>query len=165
MQAGRFEEAIAQLQAALKLRPENGDGWATLGSVYKQANHLPDAVSALTEAIRLLPNQPGPHITLAGVLSQQGDSAGAASERKKASDLTRVAVNRQRATFATNTGNLLMQKGQISDAIQRYQDAIVSDPGYAEAHRQLAIALDRQGRTSEAKAERDKAATLEPAHP
>jgi protein O-GlcNAc transferase len=160
MQTGRFADAEAQLRRTLELRPQNGDAWAILGSVYKQDSKLPEAADALRHAITLLPNQPGPHITLASVLSDQGQKAEAAAERKQAAELTRVAVNRQRATFATNTGNMLLAKGQIADAIERYQEAVTSDPNYADAHSGLATALERQGRTAEAAAEREKAAAL-----
>src|SRR6201999_2137967 len=108
-----------------------------------------------------LPNQPGPHITLASVLAEQGQKAEAAAERKQAADLTRVAVNRQRATFSTNTGNMMLAKGQVADAIEHFQDAVASDPTFADAHTGLATALARQGRTAEATAEREKAAALE----
>jgi cytochrome c-type biogenesis protein CcmH/NrfG len=144
MQQGRFDDAAQQLNAALRLRPENSDGWTVLGSVYHQEKKLPEAVSALQEANRLSPRMPGPHITLAGVFSEKGKQTGAASERKTAADFTRVVVNHQRATFATNSGNLLLEKGQI-----------------AAAHRQLALALDRSGRKAEAEAERKKATELE----
>jgi protein O-GlcNAc transferase len=113
----------------------------------------------------LLPEQPGAHITLASVLQEQGKQEEAAAERKKAADLTRVAVNRQRATFATNAGNALLGKGAIADAIARYQEAIGSDPNYAEAHRQLAVALLQQGRAVEAAAERQKAEALTAKNP
>jgi hypothetical protein len=63
--------------------------------------------------IRFSPRMPGPHITLAGVLAEQGKQPEAAAERKTAADLTRVAVNHQRATFATNSGKMLLEKGQI----------------------------------------------------
>jgi Flp pilus assembly protein TadD len=160
MQAGRFTDAEGQLRHMLELRPQHGDAWAVLGSVYKQDNKLPEAADALRHAIALLPNQPGPHITLAGVLAEQGQKTEAAAERKQAGELTRVAVNRQRATFATNTGNMLLAKGQVADAIDRYQEAVTSDPGYADAHTGLATALERQGRTAQAAAERAKAAAL-----
>jgi Flp pilus assembly protein TadD len=160
MQAGRFRDAETQLRHTLELRPQNGDAWAVLGSVYKQDNKLAEAADALRHAIALLPNQPGPHITLAGVLTDQGQKAEAAAERKQAAELTRVAVNRQRATFATNTGNMLLAKGQVADAIDRYQEAVTSDPSYADAHTALATALARQGRTAEAAAEREKAAAV-----
>jgi protein O-GlcNAc transferase len=165
MQQGRFDDAAQQLNTALKLRPENSDGWAVLGSVYRQQNKLPEAALALREAIRLAPQMPGPHITLAGVFAQQGKQPEAAAERKTAADLTRVVVNHQRATFATNTGNMLLEKGQIVDAIARYHEALADDPNFAEAHRQLAIALAREGQASEAETERKKAADLEPPQP
>lgn len=164
MQMGRFDDAAAQLRTALNSRPDNGDGWAVLGSVYKQQAKYDDAAAALRKAIALLPNQPGPHITLAGVLQEQGKKEDAAAERKVAADLSRVAVNRQRATFSTNTGNVLLQKGDIADAIARYQDAINSDASYAEAHRQLAMAYGRQGRTADAASEQQKAAALAASH-
>lgn len=165
MQKGRFDDAVEELKIALKLRPENGDGWATLGSVYKQENKLAEAIDALQKAIELMPNQPGPHITLAGILAQQGQNLEAASERKKAANLTRLAISRQRATFAANTGSALLLKGQITDAIERYEEAVSSDPTYIEAHRGLAAALERAGRTAEAQAEKQKAAQLEQAQP
>jgi len=161
MQQGRFADAIAQLRRALELRPENGDGWALLGSVYHQNHQLPESVEALNEAIRLSPGLPGPHITLAGVLAEEGKQEQASSERKTAASLTRVAVNHQRATFATNTGNMLMAKGQVADAVARYREAVSSDPNDAEAHRGLAIALARQGLSVEAESERAKADALE----
>ena len=51
MQQGRFDEAAQQLSTTLKLRPENSDGWAVLGSVYRQQNKPPEAASALQEAL------------------------------------------------------------------------------------------------------------------
>jgi protein O-GlcNAc transferase len=161
MQTGQFEDAARQLKVALAVRPENGDGWAILGSVYKQQDKLAEASDALRKAIELIPNQPGPHITLAAVLAQQGQNSEAAGERKKAADLTRVAINRQRATFAANTSSALLLKGQVTDAIARYQEAVSDDPTYAEAHRGLAMALERAGRTAEAEGERNKASQLE----
>jgi protein O-GlcNAc transferase len=163
MQRSRFDDAETHLKTALKLRPKNGDGWAILGSVYKQQNKL--ASDALQKAIEVMPEQPGPHVTLASVLAQQGQSTEAAKERKKAAELTRMAVNRQRATFAANTGSMLLLKNQITDAIERYQEAVASDPTYIEAHRGLATALARAGRAAEADAERQKAVQLDQAQP
>ncbi|MFT4114368.1 tetratricopeptide repeat protein [Silvibacterium sp.] len=161
MQAGRFDDAVKNFTQSLAARPNNGDTWAILGSVYRQMGRNDDAAAALRKAIALLPNQPGPHITLAGVLQEQGHKDEAAAERKQAADLTRVAVNRQRAQFALNAANASLQKGQVADAVSRYQEAIASDPTFAEAHRQLALAYDREGRASDAAAERAAAQKLE----
>jgi Flp pilus assembly protein TadD len=74
-------------------------------------------------------------------------------------------MNRQRATVSTNSGNSLLQKGQVGNAIERYQEALTDDPNYAEAHRGLANALERQGKKEEAAAERHKADELERPQP
>jgi Flp pilus assembly protein TadD len=62
-----------------------------------------------------------------------------------------------------NAGNQLLLKGQIADAVARYQEAVTADPTFADPHAQLAIAYDRQGRNADAAAEREKAASLAPA--
>jgi protein O-GlcNAc transferase len=157
MQTGRYDDAAREMNTSLKLRPENGDGWATLGSVYDKLNKLPEATSALREAIRQQPGQPDPHLTLAGVLVKQNQPTEAASERRKAADLMRSNMNRQRAEVATNSGNSQLRSGEVEGAIVQFRDALSYDPSYAEAHLGLANALDRQGKTAEAAAERQKA--------
>jgi protein O-GlcNAc transferase len=188
MQLGQLDDAVTELKKAVALRPENGDAWAILGSTLKQDSRLPEAAEALRKAIPLQPGQPGPRVTLAGVLAEQAgnlsaqaDAADAASDpkkaeqlrdqmkqlrteaadyRKEAAVLARGAVSRQRANFALNAGNQLMLRGQIADAISRYQESIAADPTFADAHTQLAIAYERQGRMAEAAAERAKAAEI-----
>jgi tetratricopeptide (TPR) repeat protein len=188
MQMGKLDDSITELRKAVALRPENGDAWAILGSTLKQNGKLEDARDALEKAIPLLPGQPGPRVTLAGVLAElaanlgtQADAAESAGDtakaeqlrgqikdlrsqaveyRKQGAALSQAAVNRQRANFALNAGNQLVLKGQIADAIARYQEAIAADGTFAEPHAQLALAYDRQGRAQEAAAERAKASEL-----
>jgi protein O-GlcNAc transferase len=158
MQVGRYAEAAKELSASLKLRPENGDGWATLGSVYSKLDQLPEAVSALHEAIQQLPQQPDPHLTLAAVLARQNQPAEATLERKKAADLMRANMNRQRAQVATNSANSQLKSGKLEDAVAQFREALSFDANYADAHAGLATALAQQGKTAEAAAERQKAA-------
>ena len=157
LQAGRYEDAARELNASLKLRPENGDGWATLGSVYNHLGKLTEAASALQEAIRQLPDQPDPHLTLAAVLAKQNQSAQATAERKKAADLMRANMDRQRAEVACHSGTSLLKDGKLDDAIVEFRNALSYDQNYAEAHLGLADALQRQGKLVEAAQERQKA--------
>ena len=163
MQVGRYADAARELSAALKLRPENGDGWATLGSVYNKLDQLPEAASALHEAIRQLPQQPDPHLTLATVLAKQNQPAEATEERKKAAELMRANMNRQRAEVATHAANGQLNGGNVEDAIAQFREALSYDADYSEAHAGLAKALERAGKTEEAAAERQKAEALEKA--
>jgi Flp pilus assembly protein TadD len=192
MQVGKLDEAVAQLRKAVALRADNGSAWAILGSTLKQAGRLDEAAEALERAIPLQPGQPGPLVTLAGVLAEQAgnlapqaeaaDNAGdtekaeqvrkqiktlrerASEYRREGAEMSRAAVNRQRASFALNAGNQLLLRGQIADAESRYQESIAADASFAEPHKQLAIAYDRQGRIQEAAAERAKAAELSNGH-
>jgi protein O-GlcNAc transferase len=160
MQLGRFNESQAELEKATTLRPDHGDAWAMLGNVYKQNDQPKKAIVALRRAIELLPDQPSPHITLAAILIREGDTAGAAAERKKAADLSRVAISRQRANFALDSGRLLLQRGQLAEATTQLQAAVAADPNYAEAHAALADALALQGRTADAALERQQVQKL-----
>jgi protein O-GlcNAc transferase len=165
MQVGRYADAARELNISLKLHPENGDGWATLGSVDNKLDQLPEAVSALREAIRQLPQQPDPHLTLAAVLVKQNQPAEAAEERKKAAELMRANMNRQRAEVATNAANSQMKSGNLDDAIAQFREALSYDANYAEAHLGLASALEHQGKSAEAAEERRKAADQGKADP
>jgi protein O-GlcNAc transferase len=86
--------------------------------------------------------------------------AQAAGYRRQGAELSQAAVNRQRANFLLNAGNQLLLKGQIADAISRYQESIAADGTFADPHAQLALAYDRQGRSQDAASERTKAAEL-----
>jgi protein O-GlcNAc transferase len=159
-QVARYDEAAQQLETSLKLHSQNGDGWSTLGNVYLKLNKLPEAASALRNAIQQLPTQSDPHLLLANVLIRQGNTAEAAQERKVAADLMRAHMNLQRAQVATNSGKSLLAEGKVDDAIVEFRNAIGFDAKYAEAHLELAKALDKQGKTQEAEAERAQAKAL-----
>ena len=161
MQVGRYEEAARELDRSLTAQPQNGDGWATLGSVYAKLDKLPEATSALREAIRQLPQQPDPHLTLAAVLAKQGQATEAAAERRQAGDLMRANMNRQRAEVATHSASALLQSGKVDDAVAQFKEALSYDPDYAEAHLGLAAALERQGNSVDAAAERAKAKAVD----
>ncbi|MGA2051132.1 MAG: tetratricopeptide repeat protein [Terracidiphilus sp.] len=160
MQVGRYADAERELGTSLKLRPENGDGWATLGSVDNKLDRLPEAVAALKEAIRQSPLQADPHLTLATVLVRQNQPAEAKEERRKAADLMREHMDLQRAEVSTHSANALFAAGKTDEAIADYNEALSFDPNYVDAHEGLAKALERQGKTMEAAAERQKAASL-----
>ena len=157
MQVARYPDAAQQLEASLKLHPKNGDGWAMLGSVYNKLDRLPEAVTALREAIRQLPDQADSHLILATVLVKQKQPDAAAEERKVGAELMRNHMNLQRAEVATNSGKSLLAGGKVDDAIVQFRDALAFDPNYVDAHLGLADALEKQGKTIEAAAERAEA--------
>ena len=49
----------------------------------------------------------------------------------------------------------------MDDAVVQFRDALSFDPKYVEAHLKLAEALEKQGKTTEAAAERAQAEALQ----
>jgi Tfp pilus assembly protein PilF len=97
------------------------------------------------------------------VLARQNQPAEATLERKKAADLMRANMNRQRAQVATNSANSQLKSGKLEDAVAQFREALSFDANYADAHAGLATALEQQGKAAEAAAERQKAADLQKA--
>ncbi len=160
MQEGRYPEAIADLKRAAELQPKNGDAWALLGSVLKDSGDAAGALDALQHAIALEPDQPSLHIQVATLDIQAGKREEAAAERKIAAALSRAANNRQRASFALKSGRVLLDQNKLADAILQLHNAVEADPSSAEAHRLLAQAYTRQGKTEEAAAEQKRVTEL-----
>jgi tetratricopeptide (TPR) repeat protein len=61
----------------------------------------------------------------------------------------------------TTLGNLLLEDGDIDEAIEHYESALLADDGYAPAYHNLGVALHRKGRRGEAVRMLRKATRLE----
>ena len=77
----------------------------------------------------------------------------------------RAHMNEQRAEVATHAAESQLKDGHVEDAIAQFREALSYDDRYAEAHTGLAAALERQGKTVEAAAERQKAEALKTPSP
>jgi tetratricopeptide (TPR) repeat protein len=159
---GDVDGAAAELQKAIRAKPDYAEAYYTLGTVLKQQSKLAESAQALREAIRLQPDFAGAHTTLAGVLRQLGDTEGASAEAKLGADLAKQKTDLQAAVFATNSGRRLRSLGDLNGAISQFRAAIQAVKDYAPAHFELAIALRQEGKNEEASSEFQKAASLDP---
>lgn len=93
---------------------------------------------------------------------------GCAGPEKKAATavltLKAPAGTRAAAVAAVEEGNRLFAQGQWEPAKIRYEAAITVQPDLAEAHYDLALALERLGNNKEATAHYKEAANLAPGH-
>lgn len=96
------------------------------------------------------------------MLRQLGDREGAAAESKAGAEIGKEKTNQQAALFATNSGKRLLNAGDLEGAISQFQAAIRALPGYAPAHFQLGLALQRKGDKAESAREFQKARELDP---
>jgi Tfp pilus assembly protein PilF/tRNA A-37 threonylcarbamoyl transferase component Bud32 len=85
-------------------------------------------------------------------------------DRHKAEAAAREAVRRNPDSPSAhgNLGNVLLDKGQLDEAITEYRKVIRLKKGSSEAHNNLGIALARKGRLDEAIAEYQEALRLKP---
>lgn len=65
------------------------------------------------------------------------------------------------APALANVGNLLLEDGDLEDAIVHYEAAILADDRYGIAHLNLAVAYKRCGRTADSVREMRRASRLE----
>ncbi len=145
LQAGRTDEARAELEAALALEPEDAEAMSNLGTVLQGQGRGSDATRYLRDAVRLAPKDDRVHFNLANSLHAAGQAEEAIREYR-----TAIALEPENADAHFNLGVLLGPKGRLDEAIVHLRRAIDIRPRNADAHRNLAIAYGLQGKLDEA---------------
>jgi len=123
---------------------------------------LPESATALRRAIELQPDFVGAHTTLASVLRQMGDTAGADAAQKESARLSKEKNSLQGAVLATNSGKRMLAAGDVDGAVSQFRNAVRLSPSFAAAHYQLGMALTQKGQKDEAMAEFKRASDLDP---
>ena len=126
---GRFEEAIAACNAALRRKPDFVEAYANLGIALKELGRLDEAIAAYQAAIRIKPDYAEAYSNLGNALSALGrfDDAIAAYN---------VAI-RLKPTYAeaySNLGNAISELGRVAEAAAALDTAIRLKPDLAAAH-------------------------------
>lgn len=168
--AGRYDEAVKQLEGVLKLNREAADGYYQLGTVLLRQGRLSDAERRFRQAIERQPQWPESHNDLGGIRFVRGDLAGAlrAFDAAVAGDATnasahfnrgRVLVALRRPTEAvaafararsltprdaeviTAMASATASTGDLDSAVRQYRDALVIAPDLVSALTDLAWLL------------------------
>src|SRR5208283_1829162 len=165
--AGHTPEAIAQYEAALRLKPDYAEphenlaiyaeAHNNLGSALARLGHTPEAIPHFEEALRLTPDFPEAHYNLGNALANTGRTSEAIAQYEAA-----LRLKPDYAEAHNNLGNALANTGHTSEAIAQYEAALRLKPDYAEAHNNLGSALASAGHTSEAIAQFEEALRLKP---
>ena len=158
---GRLPEAIAEYQAALRIKPDYVEAHNDLGIALSfTPRRLPDAIAEYQAALQTEPDYADAHLNLGNSLSQiPGREPEAIAEYQAT-----LRINPDYAEAHYNLGNLLARTpGRLQDAIAEYQAALRIRPEYAKAHYNLGIVLaEIPGRQPEAIAEYEAALRINP---
>ena len=148
---GNFKEALARLDAAVALHPENAAFHHMRGKCHFMLNEFEKAVSDLQTAARLTPQDYDVGYTLALAYLKL---------RKKPAALeifNRMIVQLgDRAQLRIVIGRAYRQTGFLDEAIDEFKKAVAIDPKFPRAHYYLGLAYllkDGAARISDAEAE------------
>jgi len=136
---GGLAEAIAQCEAALRIRPNYAEAHNNLGSAWAQMpDRLADAIAEFRAALAAKPEFPEAHFNLANALARiPGRQIEAIAQYEAALRLRPAYLEAH-----MNLGTVLSRTpGRLADAMAEYRAALRLDPNLAEAHNNLGSAL------------------------
>lgn len=161
LQAGRFPEAHAAWRQLLAQDPLSVEARLGLARACSGAGDALAAQAWLSDACRIAPQRPEPVVLLAELLLGARQYAQALPLYRR---LYHELAARDRATLL-HYGYCLEQAGEIDTAIERYREAVLQEPGFVEAHIDLAGVLWRVGDFDGSLAHAQAAVHLAPRHP
>jgi tetratricopeptide (TPR) repeat protein len=158
---GHAEEAKAQFEEALRIRPAYAQAHANLGLVLEaEPAHLAQAVDEFQKALRLRPDDADTQCSLAGLLQAlPGRLDDAIAHYREA---LRIRPDFFQARYGLGFA-LARSPGGRDEAIAQYREAVRLKPSSPEAHFDLAnILRDMPGLLNESIAQYEEAVRLKP---
>jgi serine/threonine protein kinase/Flp pilus assembly protein TadD len=135
LRQGKLEEAIADLQKAAALRPQECQAYVLLAQAFQRRKQYAEADHALETALRLRPDLPVVHRTRAEVLWERGELDDALRQYDKT-----IALECEKSTSPlladdyVARGRIRHAQGRFADAVAAYDDALRISPKLARAH-------------------------------
>ncbi len=160
VEVGRHADAMAPLQAALRIDDRLANAHNDLGTALMALGRLPDALAQFQRAVALAPRDEDVHFNLANALKEAGRLNEAAAAYQQA-----LAINPDFPEAHVNLGDLLFTHGRVKDALPHFQRAVELKPNSAVIHTDLSSVLAASGRYAEAMQHVRRALELNPEYP
>jgi arylsulfatase A-like enzyme/thioredoxin-like negative regulator of GroEL len=152
--------AVEQLETYTRLVPASAHGFQSLAVACANAGDRARALREAAAALALDPRLTDARVLRAGIFAGQGRRAEALEELRAA-----VAAAPEKPELRMSLAEVLLDAGQPKDAEAEYRAVLGQEAGAAgggalrvEARFGLAVALERQGRAAEARAEYEQVA-------
>jgi tetratricopeptide (TPR) repeat protein len=147
-QQGRIEEAHAQYEAALRLKPKYVEAWYNLGTLESKQGRPAEAARDYAEALRLKPGHVESHLSLGAMLAGEKKFEEAMAHFRA---VLKTAPDNADAHF--NLAAALNAQGDYAGAEIHFAEACRLHPEDVEARKSLGLALLYQGKMAEAAAQ------------
>ena len=162
----RPQESEVALRKALALDPNNGNAHGILGKLYQDGGKPDAAIPEFEAAIRLMPDDQEAIYRLLRIYIARGDRGNAARLQKQLRSMMagemKSSTDEAGAVVLNNTGIALEQKGDLSGALAKYEQAAQTDATNIVFARNAALLLCKMGRTQEAISRLRDILSLEP---
>ncbi len=132
LELGQPAEAVALLEQATQLRPNDADLWNDLGLAHEASGDTQAALRSYETAIRTDPRVAEPHLNLAILLMRAGISGRARSEFSEA-----VQADPDNPSMYWNYAAALVDVGKPEQAREFLRRALELDPAFGPAHAEL----------------------------
>jgi Flp pilus assembly protein TadD len=161
---GNYGSAMADLQSAMALEPENPQGWYQAGLLLAQMADFRGAEAAFRRTLQLKPEFAQAHyglgLTLIANPQSKLDWPGAIAEFRET-----LKYQPSYAEAHNLLGAGLTAEGELEAAVVELQQAVRLKPSLPEAHFNLGIALEKSDRLEEAAKEYQAAVTAKGSYP
>jgi len=161
---GRTPEAVAEYQAALRIKPDYAEPHNNLATILsRQPGRMPEAIAEAREALRIKPDYPEALVNLGSFLAPiPGRLPEAIADYQAA-----LRIKPDHPEAHNNLGLALLEMpGRLPAAVAQFEAAVQFEPDNAQMHDNLAGALARiPGRLPDAIAEVQAALGIAPGDP
>ena len=152
-----YEEAITQLQRAVKADPACAGVYSNLGLAFVGQGRLAEAIPQFRRALEIEPDNFEAHSGLGEILASQGRPTEAIVQFQQA-----LKTRPDDANVRNDLGNALASSGRPAEAIGQFQRALTIVPNNAVIRNNLGIALASSGRPAEAIVQFQRASAMAP---
>lgn len=188
---GKLDEALAEFEAAIRVRPDYWQGHINAAVVLIDQGKLDEAMARLRRVLELNPNRSHAHGSVGVVLARKGMLDEALAHFQKAleldpdyaeahANLARLLRDKGQLEEATahfyasmelksddplshvDLGSILVERKMLDEAVEQFQEAIQLDPQLTDAYLALAKALAAQGKFAAAVSQLEKAVAVDP---
>jgi len=154
---GEEGEAIEQLAAAVRIRPNSAPAHAGLGRLLAKQGRKDEALAHLRTAALLQPGNADTHYRIGLLLAAAGRTDEAATEFAAA-----VRLDPNHADAHRNLGICLAMADRLPQAAEEFGAAVRLNPDDGNARFNLGVSLANLGRTTEAIAQLSEAVRINP---
>lgn len=155
--AGAFQQAIADFNESIRLRPDNGPSFAGRARARFSVRNFAGALDDYSEAIQLSPATANLYIERGHVYLSQGNLDASIRDLNEA-----IRLDPRSESAFNNRGLALRKKGDLDGAIQDYSTAIAINPVYALAYANRGYLQSARGQRNAAISDLREALLLDP---